>query len=58
MQLKLRIDILNKTEEEALQKGRLESRNSVAYISIHEGYQRFRRDLEKLEVAILFLLRH
>ncbi|KAG5358652.1 Ankyrin repeat protein [Yarrowia sp. B02] len=51
-ELKLRIDILMEKKADAYASGSLTSSTSVSYISLYEGFQRFRRDLSKLEQFI------
>lgn len=51
-ELKLRIKILCEKRTIAHQSGALTSNTSITFISLHEGFQRFRRDLDKLEQFI------
>ena len=51
-ELKVRIDILCEKKQNAYKNGELISKSSVSYISLHEGFIRFRRDLERLEQFI------
>lgn len=51
-ELRLRIDILMEKKADAYATGSLTSSTSVSYISLYEGFQRFRRDLSKLEQFI------
>lgn len=50
--LKQQIDILAEKKHNAYRNGELSSKSSVTYISLHEGFLRFRRDLDRLEQFI------
>jgi CDK inhibitor PHO81 len=50
--LKQQIDILCEKKHNAYRNGDLGSKSSVTYISLHEGFLRFRRDLDRLEQFI------
>lgn len=47
-ELKTRLKILNQNKDKAYEDGRVDSKSSVDYISLHEGYSRFKRDLDRL----------
>lgn len=51
-ELKLRIKILCEKKAVAYKSGSLTSKTSVSFVSLHEGFQRFRRDLDRLEQFI------
>lgn len=51
-ELKVRLDILVEKKQDAHKKGLLTSKSCVTYITLHEGFQRLRRDLERLEQFI------
>lgn len=47
--LKIRLDILIKKKNDAVAKNRLDSKTSIAYITLYDGFKRFSRDLDRLE---------
>lgn len=47
--LNIRLDILIKKKNDAVAKNRLESKTSIAYITLYDGFKRFSRDLDRLE---------
>ncbi|ODQ63901.1 ankyrin [Nadsonia fulvescens var. elongata DSM 6958] len=51
-ELNLRLNILCEKKTVAYRTGNLISKSSINYISLYEGFQRFRRDLVKLEQFI------
>lgn len=51
-ELRVRLNILVDKKQNWYQAGELSSKTSVAYISLHEGFLRFRRDLDRLEQFI------
>lgn len=51
-ELRTRLNILVEKKASAKSEGVLSSKSSVTYISLHEGFLRFRRDLERLEQFI------
>lgn len=51
-ELKLRIKILCEKKTIAYKSGALTTKSSVSFVSLHEGFQRFRRDLDRLEQFI------
>ncbi|CAN6642068.1 phosphate system positive regulatory protein Pho81p [Trichomonascus vanleenenianus] len=51
-ELNVRLNILLEKKQNAFRDGALESKSSVTYISLHEGFLRFRRDLDRLEQFI------
>lgn len=51
-ELRTRLNILIEKQTAAKADGVLSSKSSVTYISLHEGFLRFRRDLERLEQFI------
>ncbi|CDK27485.1 unnamed protein product [Kuraishia capsulata CBS 1993] len=49
-ELKIRMDILTQKKTNALIEGRLEnSKNSIAYTSLYDGFKKFSKDLDRLE---------
>lgn len=51
-ELKLRLEILCEKKNTAYSTGSLFSKASLSFITLHEGFQRFLRDLDKLEQFI------
>lgn len=51
-ELKIRLDILIKKKNDAIKKNRLDSRESITYITLYDGFKRFARDLDRLEQFI------
>lgn len=47
--LQTRLDILIKKKNDAVNKHRLGSKTSIAYITLYDGFKRFSRDLDRLE---------
>lgn len=51
-ELKIRLEILVQKKQSAYDNGELFTKTSVSYISLYEAFQRFGRDLERLEQFI------
>ncbi|GME77140.1 unnamed protein product [Ambrosiozyma monospora] len=49
--LKLRLDILIAKKDKAFKAGRLDNitKNSIAYVSLYDGFKKFSKDLDRLE---------
>ncbi|ODV95644.1 hypothetical protein PACTADRAFT_69139 [Pachysolen tannophilus NRRL Y-2460] len=49
-ELRIRLDILIEKKQKALLQGRLDNnKNSIAYLSLYDGFKKFSKDLDRLE---------